>query len=108
MPAEPEEELSPREALVASAAEAMEQEDWTGAMALLVALLGELEPGQEALEATSRALLAQCLVMTEDLAAARAQAQQAQRAAEQSGRRDVIHRCMALVASLNIMENGRL
>lgn len=92
------------EARLESVAEAMEAEDFPFAMGLLVGLLGELDgAGLPSVEAKARAFLAQALASTGEMDAALDQAGRALAAAERTDHHDVIHRCMALLASLRFM-----
>lgn len=87
-----------------SATTAMEAGEWPGAIALLVSALAELEGHEEhAAEATTRMLLAQSLASAGRLADAIAQVAEAQMAAERADDRDLVHRCMALAASLHVL-----
>jgi hypothetical protein len=88
-----------------SATAAMEVEEWPGAIALLVSALAELDGRDEHLaEATTRMLLAQSLASAGSLPDALQQVADAQSAAERADDRDLIHRCMALAASLRVLQ----
>lgn len=80
-----------------AAVEALEAQDWTGGMNLLLGLItGARAAEDHRLEALSRALLTQCLMETGQEGEAIKQVEEAFAAAEQSNDRDTIHRCMAL------------
>lgn len=90
-----------------AAVEAMEAGHWTSAVALLIGLLSraEADPG---CVATLRLLLAQALHESGEPHRAILQARQALKSAEQTDDRGLIWKCMALIASINIIDHGRL
>ncbi len=97
-------------ATLEAAIAAMERGNHRDAIALLLVLLAEGPRARLGLrqEAVVRALLTQCLVQVQELDGATEQGKAALDIAEQSNDRDTIHRCMALLASLRILTEGRL
>jgi Flp pilus assembly protein TadD len=97
------------DARLESATERMEAGDFATAIGLLVPVLHDIEGASlESVEAMARSLLAQALASTDQLDGARDQIGKAMKVAHASGDRDVIHRCMALAASLRILGSTRL
>ena len=90
---------------IAAAVEAMDRAEWTSAIALLIGLLPVDEPQ---VESTVRMLLAQALHTTGEEERARKQARQALTVAERTDDRGLIWKCMALLASMEIIDEGRL
>ena len=91
------------------AAAALERQDWTRGVSLLVALLDRID-GQQAwiVEATARGLLAQALHEMGPPEDGFAQAKAALAAAESTDERSLIHRCMALVETFHVLNRDRL
>lgn len=88
-----------------TAATAMEAREWPGAISLLVGALAEIDGGdQPSAEAMTRMLLAQSFASVGSLRDAMSQVADALEAAERSEDRDLIHRCIALRASLSVLE----
>ena len=93
------------------AVEQMEAQRWTDAAALLLGLLAGVRadrPADGRLEPVASALLAQVFAELGDLDGARRQAAEAVAAAGRCGDRDTVHRCLALLASLDLLDHGRL
>jgi hypothetical protein len=93
------------------AVELMEAGRWTDAAALLLGLLATArsDPATDPrLEPVAGALMAQVLAERGELDAARRQAAEAVAAAGRCGDRDTVHRCLALLASLDLLDHGRL
>jgi thioredoxin-like negative regulator of GroEL len=86
---------------------AMERGAHQDAAALLIGLLGG-GPSTDQREALVRALLAQTFVQLDELDGALEQARAALAAAQSTADRDTIHRCMALLASVELIREGRL
>lgn len=91
-----------------AAVTAMEAGAHREAAALLIARLGSGAVASEEEGVLVRALLAQSFVQLGELDGARDQARAALALAERTDDRDTIHRCMALLASIELIDGGRL
>lgn len=99
--------MTPSEQITA-ATEAMEAEQWRPAISLLVDLLSRLSPSSTGLESAVRVLLAQALHSSGESPRAMEQARAALALAEQTDDRGLIWKCMALIASMEIIDEARL
>jgi len=95
---------TPQVASLQAAVTALEAQEFTRGVSLLVALLDDIDGrGSHAVEATSRALLAQALHQMGQPDAGLTQARAALDAAGHTNDRALIHRCMALVETFRIL-----
>ncbi len=99
--------MTPSEQITA-ATEAMEAEQWRTAISLLVELLSRLTPASETMESAVRVLLAQALHGSGESVRAMEQARAALVVAEKTNDRGLIWKCMALIASMEIIETAHL
>ena len=90
------------------AVEAMDQAQWGNAISLLIRLLPAAERSGPQLETTVRILLAQSMHSEGDQHNALEQARKALQTAELTNDRGLIWKCMALLTSMEIIEDGRL
>lgn len=93
---------------ITAATQAMEAKQWRPAIALLVELLPRLTPDSMSTESAVRVLLAQALHSSGETARALEQARAALTVAEQTNDRGLIWKCMALIASMEIIDASRL
>ena len=93
---------------IQAAVEAMEQAEWESAVSLLIGVLPAAEQAGPRQESTVRLLLAQAMHSGGQQVRALQQARSALGAAEQTDDRGLIWKCMALLASMEIIEAGRL
>ena len=99
--------MTPSEQITA-ATEAMEAKQWRPAISLLVDLLSRLAPDSMSMESAVRVLLAQALHSSGETSRALEQARAALSVAEQTDDRGLIWKCMALIASMEIIDAARL
>ncbi len=99
--------MTPSEQITA-ATQAMEAKQWRPAIALLVELLPRLTPDSMSTESAVRVLLAQALHSSGETTRALEQARAALTVAEQTDDRGLIWKCMALIASMEIIDASRL
>ena len=91
-----------------AAVEAMDNAQWESAISLLIRVLPASERSGPRQESTVRILLAQAIHSDGDQDRAREQARKALQTAERTNDRGLIWKCMALLASMEIIEDGRL
>ncbi|MFT5681256.1 MAG: hypothetical protein ACI8RZ_002162 [Myxococcota bacterium] len=99
--------MTPTEQINA-AMEAMEAGQWSPAISLLVGLLPHLTLDEACTESAVRLLLAQSLHSSGEPGRALQQARTALSVAERTDDRGLIWKCMALIASMQIIDEGRL
>jgi len=93
---------------IAAAMEAMDDEQWPSAISLLIGVLSATEVPDFRLESTVRILLAQSLHSSGEQERALVQARQALSVSEQTDDRGLIWKCMALIASMEIIKGEKL
>ena len=90
-----------------AAVEALEAQQWSDGIGLLVPLITQAHArGAFQAEALGRGMLSQALLHQNNGEEAVAQAREALAAAERTDHQDTIHRCMALLTSIELLVRG--
>jgi hypothetical protein len=93
---------------ITAAIEAMESQQWQPAIAILIRLLSHVGQDGPHTEAPVRLLLAQALHGSGEPERGLEQARAALSVAEQTDDRGLIWKCMAIITSMEIIDEGRL